>query len=114
MRHEAPVFHDVYDLCLDLYRLVPTFPKAQRFVLGQRIEGASLGLLFSVQAALGEASVALDQLRLLLRLGRDLRFLSLDLHEHLILRCDEIGRQLGGWARWDGEEAGPGPEDDPC
>lgn len=108
-RRPPPLLSDVYDLTLDLYRLVPSFPKAQRFVLGQRIEHASLDVLFGIDAAndkaarsasLARASRALDELRLLVRLAKDLGFVSLDRHEGLAIRFDGLGRQLGGWARW--------------
>lgn len=108
-RSAPPLAHDCYDLTLALYRLVPTFPKAQRFVLGQRVEHASLDLLFQVDeardparrdACLREASRALDRLRLLVRLATDLGFVPVATHEALVTRFDAIGKQLGGWIRW--------------
>lgn len=108
-RPPPPVLHDAYDLCLALYRVVPSFPKAQRFVLGQRIEHASLDVLFGVarandksqrRAALAEASDGLDRLRLLLRLAKDLGFLPLERHEGIAVRIDALGKQIGGWIKW--------------
>ena len=109
MRRPPPVLHDAYDLALALYREVPRFPKAQRFVLGQRIEHASLDVLFGVQRATDEreridglrgASAALDQLRLLVRMATDLGFLCVDRHEALARRVDTLGKQIGGWLKW--------------
>ena len=108
-RSAPPVLHDCYDLALALYRLAPTFPKAQRFVLGQRIEQAALDLLFRVDearepdvrvASLSAASRALDQVRLLVRLATDLGFVPVTTHEALVTRFEAIGRQVGGWLRW--------------
>lgn len=108
-RRPPPLLHDAYDLTLSLYRLVPTFPKAQRFVLGQRIEHAGLEMLFGVEggnsaagreASLARASRGLDELRLLLRLARDLGFVSIDRHEAMSVQLDSVGRKLGGWIRW--------------
>lgn len=116
MRRPAPLLHDAYDLSLALYRVVPGFPKAQRFVLGQRIEHASLELLFGVQEAaeadgrteaLRRASKALDRLRLLVRMATDLGFLPVARHEVFAKRFDAIGRQLGGWIKWSEAEASP-------
>lgn len=107
-RRPPPLLHDSYDLSLALYKLVPTFPKAQRFVLGQRIEHAALDVLFGVDEArdptaradaLRRASTGLDRLRLLVRLATDLGFVSVDSHEALVTRFDQVGRQLGGWMR---------------
>jgi hypothetical protein len=50
-RKPPPLLQDAYELTLALYRLVPAFPKAQRFVLGQRIEHAALDILFGIDAA---------------------------------------------------------------
>lgn len=109
MRRPPPALHDAYDLALALYREVPKFPKAQRFVLGQRIEHASLDVLFAVQRAADEnerldslqrGSRSLDELRLLVRLATDLGFLSVARHEALARQVDGLGRQLGGWIKW--------------
>ncbi len=108
MTRVPPVQHDAYDLALALYREVPRFPKAQRFVLGQRIEHASLTVLFAVQRAretslregsLREASRALDELRLLLRLALDLGFVPAERHGALAERVDALGKQIGGWLK---------------
>lgn len=108
-RKPPPLLHDVYDLTLDLYRLVPSFPKSQRFVLGQRIENASLDVLFGIDGAneagqrmtaLDRASRGLDQLRLLLRLAKDLGFVRMESHEGISVRIDDVGKKLGGWKRW--------------
>jgi len=109
MRKAPPVLHDAYDLALSLYKIVPTFPKARRFVLGQRIERASLDVLFGVQRAgdarvrvesLQRASEALDRLRLLVRMACDLGFMPVARHEAVVGSIDALGRQIGGWLKW--------------
>jgi hypothetical protein len=112
MRSPPPILHDAYDLTLALYKLVPTFPRAQRFVLGQRIEHEAVELLFAIDAAndparrrdaLAQGSVALDHLRLTLRLATDLGFVPVSHHEALTGSLDALSRQLGGWIRWTAE-----------
>ena len=85
-------------------------------MLGQRIEHASLDVLFGISAAaepdvrvtsLRRASEALDQLRLLVRLAADLGFLASARHEALVQRIDPLGRQIGGWLKWKPEVATP-------
>jgi len=108
-RRPPPLLQEAYDLALSLYRIVPSFPKAQRFVLGQRIEHAACEILFGVDAAndagarqgsLARAARGLDELRLLLRLARDLGFMPSDRHESIVMQADLVGRQLGGWRKW--------------
>jgi hypothetical protein len=48
-------------------------------------------------AALRAADVELEMLRSLLRLGQELRYMSLDQYRHVSTMLVEIGRQLGGW-----------------
>jgi len=109
MRSPPPLLHDAYDLTLQLYKLVPTFPKAQRFVLGQRIENAAVDFLYAIDeantpreraTALRRASVALDRLRLLLRIATDLGFMPVTRHEALFTTLGALGRQVGGWIKW--------------
>ncbi|MFO0653009.1 MAG: four helix bundle protein [Polyangiales bacterium] len=115
MRRPPPLLHDAYDLTLALYRVVPTFPKAQRFVLGQRIERAALDVLYGIDdandarvraEALQRASVAIDRLRLLLRLATDLGFMPVSRHETFITRMEALGRQVGGWIKWAAQREG--------
>ena len=115
---DAPViFRESYDLVLAIYRVVPGFPKSQRFVLGQRLEGEAVDLLAALiepnmskdkEPALRRASIGLQRLRIFLRLAKDLAFLDFKRYEELTTRTDAIGRMLGGWLKWaerDGQEA---------
>lgn len=115
---DAPaIFRESYDLVLAIYRIVPGFPKSQRFVLGQRLEGEAVDLLAALieanlsrdkEPALRRASIGLERLRIFLRLAKDLSFLDFKRYEELTIRTDAIGRMLGGWLKWaerDGQEA---------
>jgi hypothetical protein len=85
---------------------VNRFPKGQRFVLGQRIELKTLDLIHSMivanaerdkSATLGQASVELDELRILIRLAKDLHFVSVKQYGVAAEKMNEIGRLLSGW-----------------
>lgn len=88
--------------------MVNKFPKAQRFVLGQRIENSALELLRLVIKAntardkkplLKELSVELDQFRILIRVSKDLKFMSIDQYEYICKMINEAGKMLGGWIK---------------
>lgn len=88
--------------------MVNKFPKSQRFVLGQRIENSVLELLRLVIKAnaarekkpiLKEFSVELDQFRILMRLSKDLKFMSIGQYEYVSKLINETGRMLGGWIK---------------
>jgi len=111
MLSELTILEKVYELILWLYPTVNKFPKSQRFVLGQRIETVSLGILEKIIAAnqsraktayLKKTSIELDILRYLVRLSKDLHFISLRQYEFAAQKINEIGKMLGGWIKFCG------------
>jgi hypothetical protein len=97
-----------YDLVLWLIPRVNEFPRAQRFVLGERIENAALDLLDVLVEAqyrrdkvelLGRANLTLVRLRHLLRLANDLHLLGERRFEFVSEKLEELGRMVGGWSR---------------
>lgn len=91
--------------------LVPTvekFPRAQKFTLGDRIQGTALDVLDGLTEAnysrdcipaLSQVNLRLERLRLLFRLSLDLRLLDPRRYEFAARALDEIGRLVGGWIR---------------
>ncbi|MDP2649132.1 MAG: diversity-generating retroelement protein Avd [bacterium] len=108
MLQDLVIFEKVYQLVRWLYPTVSKFPKAQRFVLGQQIENTALDILRGVIRANAErdklatlkgASVDLDTLRILLRLSKDLEFLSVRQYGFAAEQVNEVGKLLGGWIK---------------
>lgn len=99
------IYQKVYDLILYLFPIVNRFPKSQRFVLGQQIENSLVEIAKMIVEAnkrrnklnvLYNMDVELEKLRLLVRLAKDLRFLSVKRYGLIAEKLDEIGRLLGG------------------
>lgn len=74
----------------------------------QRIENTTLNVLQSIiQAnhesnksdALKHASIELEKLRILLRLSKELKFMSIQEYENFSQFTTEIGRMIGGWIK---------------
>ena len=94
-----------------LFQKVNTFPKKQRFILGQQIENSALTCLRLIVEAnnlgqhhealgrLNALNVELEVLRSLLRVGYDVQFLTAKSLAYIIAEIDEVGRMRGGWAR---------------
>jgi hypothetical protein len=110
-----PVVQKSYDLCAGLYTHVNRFPRAQRGLLGRVILEDALAMLVSLTVAnrrtdraetLREASGRLDALRITLRLGRHLGFVSHGGYADLAQGADEVGRMLGGWLKHEQSGAG--------
>jgi four helix bundle protein len=108
MYKNLAIFEKIYELIIWLYPTVNKFPKSQRFVLGQHIENTILKLLEGIIEAnqevnklvyLKKISVELDELRILIRLSKDLRFISIKQYSFVAEKINEIGKMLGGWIK---------------
>jgi len=106
MLDDLIIYQKTYDLMLWLHPVVNKFPKSQRFVVGQRIENKTLDLVHSMivanalrdkSAMLEQASVELDELRIFLRLAKDLHFMNVKQYGVAAEKMNEIGRLLSGW-----------------
>lgn len=86
------------------------FPRSQRFIVTKRLQDAALDFYeLAVEARgcsgrerlarLGRADVALDKVRLYLRLSRRWEWLNEGQYEHGARMVAELGRLLGGWLR---------------
>ena len=95
-----------YDFVLWFLPKVENFPKAHRFTVGERLSALGLDLLASLTEAayarqkadlLEQASRKVNSTRLLLRLAKDLKLMSVDAYAFSAQALDEIGRMVGGW-----------------
>jgi four helix bundle protein len=103
-----------YQFTLWLIPTIEKFPRSQRFLLGDRIETAALGVVEGIVEAtytrnrkpiLRKVNLRLEKLRLLFRLCVDLKLIDARRYEYAVRNLDEIGRLVGGWLkRTDGEE----------
>jgi hypothetical protein len=108
MSAELTVITHTYDLLVWALNHTAKFPRSHRHGLGHRIEDKLQRLLdalieakFSSDKAevLRQASLRVEELRLLFRVARDLRIMAIGSHGHASRQLDEIGKQLGGWRR---------------
>jgi hypothetical protein len=107
------IYTKMLEVTLWLFEKVNTFPKKQRFVLGQQIENSALNCLrYIIQAknaveargggalkSLDELNVELEILRSLLRVGYELHFYKAESLAYIIKQIDEVGKMRGGWAK---------------
>ncbi len=99
------------EVLLWLFQKVNSFPKKQRFVLGQRIENTGLEILKLIIQANNEKNIAkkmqslkeintqLEVLRSLLQISHELKFMNAKSLGFIISQIDEVGRMLGGWMK---------------
>jgi hypothetical protein len=100
-KRTGPAVEAHYQFLLWLVPTVDRFPKAHKFVFGDRVLNVGLDVLELLVAAtftrdrkshLGQANLGIDKLRFLLRMASDFRFLDRGRYEHAARSLDEIGR----------------------
>lgn len=94
-----------------LFEKVNTFPKKQRFILGQQIENSALNCLRAIIEAnnarsseatlrkLDVLNVELEVLRSLLRVAYEVKFIKGTSLGYIVAEIDEVGKMRGGWAK---------------
>lgn len=105
---ESPLFTKTFDFLAWLLPAAQKFPREQRFVLAQRMQGSAFNFYEAITAAslsrntplyLEQADIELQRLRLYLRLARRLQFFSDGQYHHAAVMVEEMGRLLGGWRK---------------
>ena len=111
MAKEFIIQTKMLEVTLWLFEKVNTFPKKQRFVLGQQIENSALAAIRLIVEAnnvrsgkatldkLDTLNVELEVLRSLLRIAYELQFMKASSLGFVTAQIDEVGRMRGGWAR---------------
>lgn len=112
MTNDFIIYTKMLETVLWLFDKVNTFPKKQRFVLGQQIENSALvSLRYIIQAKnagskanrtlgyLDDLNVELEVLRSLLRIAFELHFIKASSLGFITKQIDEVGKMRGGWAK---------------
>ena len=107
-RRVGPALEKAYQFVLWLIPTVEQFPRAQKFLLGDRLQTTALDVLdglieatYSREAGpiLRRVNLLLEKLRVLFRLAKDLKYVDLRRYEFVARAVDEIGRLVGGWLK---------------
>ena len=108
MEEGPKIVTKAYDVTSWLLQQVNTFPRAHRFVLGDRSANTALDILEGwveashlrdKRAVLGVVNLKLERLRYLIRMSKDLQVLSLRKYEYVTREINEVGAMLGGWLK---------------
>lgn len=108
MLNDLTIYQKCYDLVLYAYPIIAKYPRNARFTLGQQTVDILIETMRLIARAnkerdkkktLWEIDGDLEQLRLLTRLAKDLKMLSVHQYGLLNERISELGRLLGGWIK---------------
>lgn len=102
------IYQKSYDFYLYLNQIIRYFPKSEKFVLSSQIKNKALdfiGLvvktnkLYDKKDGLLECDVVFEQLKVLIRIAKDMKYMKINQYEHCSKLVAEIGKLLGGWIR---------------
>jgi len=108
MLRELIIYQKHYDLTLYAFPIINKYPRDMRFTLGQQTHDCLLDIAKLIVKAnrernkmksLWEIDGKIEELRLLTRLAKDMRMLSVKQYGLIHERVNEIGRLLGGWMK---------------
>ena len=117
-RGAGPALEAHYRFIVWLVPALERFPRNQKFLLGDRIQGGALDVLESLieatytrqrEASLSRANLGIEKLRFLCRLAQDLRYLDRRRYEYAARCLDETGRRIGAWSKAHRAKEGNGP-----
>ena len=108
MKKITPVVEKHYRLILWMLPKIANFPKDQRFLLADRIERVLLDILEMLIEAvyskhkreiLIRVNLKLDVLRFLMRIAKDMKYVSVKGYDFFCQSVLEIGKMVGGWLK---------------
>lgn len=108
MTEKEDALTKTYDLMLWLFPQIGKFPRDYRYILGDRIENTLLDICEDLidaryskekAAILHSVNLSLEKLRILIRLSKDLQFISIKKYEYLSREINQIGVFVGGWLK---------------
>lgn len=104
----TPVIEKHYKLIYWMLPKMADFPRDQRFLLADRIERILLDILemlieanYSKQKReiLIKVNLKLDVLRFMMRIAKDMKYVSLNGYDFFCQSVIEIGKMVGGWLK---------------
>lgn len=108
MSEKEDALTKTYDLILWLFPQISKFPRDYRYILGNRIENGLLDVMEQLIEArytrdkaglLQSANLALEKLRYLVRLAKDLKFFNTKKYEYISREINQAGIYVGAWLK---------------
>jgi len=107
MLYELKIFQKTYDFLLWVKPTVQRFAKVHKYSLGIQLENETIELLKQIVRAnfkredkkefIEECFIHYELIKILIRLSKDYKLLSIKQYEFAAKELEEIGKLLGGW-----------------
>ena len=105
---ELPVFKASYDLLLEIFQFTSIFSREYKFTVGEKLKNETLELIMLVYAAnsskakfdiLQKTREQIERIRLLIRLLKDLKQISINSFVRINQQVENVSKQLTGWQK---------------
>jgi len=105
---ELPVYKASYDLVLEIFLFVRNFTKEFKYTIGESLKKETIELIILIYRAnikkdkattIQEARERIELIRLLLRLTKDLKQISLKRFVYINTKVEKVSKQLTGWQK---------------
>jgi hypothetical protein len=108
MYSDLPLFKTTYDLTLNMYMLVRNFTKEFKYTLGEQLKKETTELVILIYQAnnrrdkkivIEQAKEKIETIRLLVRLSKDLKIISLKSFVNINKYIQSSSKQISGWEK---------------
>ncbi len=107
---QETIIEKCYDYFKTTIQMVNSFPRSQRFLIGDRMQSLNAELLEMLieayylpksqkKAILRKVNIKIEKMRYYLRLCYDLGYYSSRKYHAMLEQLNEIGRMTGGWLK---------------
>jgi len=106
--YELPVFKASYDLLLSIFHFTANFKREYKYTVGERLKNETLALIVLVYRAnsskekvevIQQAREQIELIRLLIRVLKDLKQISLQSFVRINEQIENVSKQLAGWQK---------------
>ena len=105
---ELPVYKSTYDLLIAIFKFSRGFSKEYKYTVGETLKKETLDLLvliyransrYDKQAVLQTAREQIELIRLMIRLMKDMRQITLEQFVEINVVVETVSKQLNGWQK---------------
>ncbi len=107
--YNLPVYKQSYDLLLEIFLLTKEFNREYKYTIGEELKKETIAMIINIYRAnssehrvsyIASARENIEVVRLLVRLLKDLKQISVSKIAKINLAIEELSRQLTAWGRY--------------
>ncbi len=108
LHFDLPVYKSSYDLFINIFQVTKNFAKEYKYTVGEKIKNETIELTTNIYRAnisiskkeyLQKARENIEIIRLMFRLMKDLKQISLKSFTFINLKIEDVSKQLTNWQK---------------